>query len=246
MLMFRVKKGKCKSSTGLQHERGNWYKIYPMNTPSPDTATDTNTDFHFYETARGHGLPHDPFNAIVGPRPIGWISSRGKTGNVNLAPYSFFNGFNYTPPILGFSSVGYKDTVRNVEETGEFVWNLTTRALAEQMNASCANFAPDVNEFAQAGLTQAPSRLVAPPRVGESPVSFECKVLSVQQFKDLSGALVNTWMVFGQVVAVHIAKKYLKDGVYDTAAAHPVLRAGGPADYFALGEKFKMPRPKWQ
>ena len=201
-------------------------------------------DIHFYEPANGHGLPHDPFNAIVGPRPIGWISSQGKTGHVNLAPYSFFNGFNYTPPILGFSSVGYKDTVRNVEETGEFVWNLTTRALAEQMNASCANFAPDVNEFERAGLTQAPSRLVAPPRVGESPVAFECKLLSVQQFKDLNGALVNTWMVFGQVVAVHIAKRFLKDGVYDTANARPVLRGGGPGDYFELGPKFLMYRPR--
>ena len=213
-----------------------------MNMP----VTHTDADTYFYEAAKGHGLPHDPFNAIVGPRPIGWISSQGKTGHVNLAPYSFFNGFNYTPPILGFSSVGYKDTVRNVEETGEFVWNLTTRPLVEPMNVSCANFAPEVNEFVQAGLTQAPSRLVAPPRVGESPVAFECKVLSVQQFKDLSGALVNTWMVFGQVVAVHIAKKYLKDGMYDTAAAEPVLRGGGPADYFELGDKFLLKRPKWQ
>ena len=215
-----------------------------MNMPA--THLDADPDIHFYEPAKGHGLPHDPFNAIVGPRPIGWISSQGKTGHVNLAPYSFFNGFNYTPPILGFSSVGYKDTVRNVEETGEFVWNLTTRPLAEPMNVSCANFAPDVNEFEQAGLTQASSRLVAPPRVGESPVAFECKLLSVQQFKDLNGALVDTWMIFGQVVAVHIAKKYLKDGLYDTAAAEPILRGGGPADYFGLGDKFLLKRPKWQ
>ena len=85
------------------------------------------TDIHFYEPRLGHGLPHDPFNAIVGPRPIGWISSHDAQGRLNLAPYSFFNAFNYTPPIIGFSSVGFKDTVRNAQQTGEFVWNLATR-----------------------------------------------------------------------------------------------------------------------
>ena len=104
----------------------------------------TDTTLHTYVPAQGHGLPHDPFNAIVGPRPIGWISSRSRSGAVNLAPYSFFNGFNYTPPIIGFCSIGYKDTVRNIEETREFVWNLVTRDLAEAMNASCANVPPEV------------------------------------------------------------------------------------------------------
>lgn len=202
------------------------------------------TSIHSYIPAEGHGLPHDPFNAIVGPRPIGWISTRSKAGQVNLAPYSFFNGFNYIPPIVGFSSVGYKDSVRNVEETGEFVWNLVTRELAEAMNQTCANVPPEVNEFELAGLSQAPSRVVAAPRVLESPVSFECKVLSVQQFKNHKGEVVNSWMTFGEVVAVHINKRYLKDGVYDTAAAHPVLRGGGPADYFELGPKFLMARPR--
>ena len=88
-------------------------------------------DVHYYEPATGHGLPHDPFNAIVGPRPIGWVSTRGADGSVNLAPYSFFNAFNYTPPLLGFSSTTAKDSVRNARETGEFVWNLATRDLAE-------------------------------------------------------------------------------------------------------------------
>ena len=202
------------------------------------------TSIHSYIPAEGHGLPHDPFNAIVGPRPIGWISTRSKAGQVNLAPYSFFNGFNYIPPIVGFSSVGYKDSVRNAEETGEFVWNLVTRELAEAMNQTCANVPPEVNEFELAGLSQAPSRMVAAPRVLESPVSFECKVLSVQQFKNHKGEWVNSWMTFGEVVAVHINKRYLKDGVYDTAAAHPVLRGGGPADYFELGPKFLMARPR--
>ena len=101
-------------------------------------------DIHFYEPANGHGLPHDPFNAIVGPRPIGWISSHDQAGRLNLAPYSFFNAFNYVPPIIGFSSVGRKDSLNNIEQTGEFVWNLATRPLAEQMNQSCAAVAPEV------------------------------------------------------------------------------------------------------
>ena len=209
-----------------------------MNPPEP------HNDIHSYHPAEGHGLPHDPFNAIVGPRPIGWISTRSRAGQVNLAPYSFFNGFNYLPPIVGFSSVSYKDSVRNVEETGEFVWNLVTRELAEAMNQTCAAVPPEVNEFELAGLTQAPCRLVAAPRVLESPVSFECKVLSVQQFKNLQGEKVNSWMTFGEVVAVHIQKRFLKDGVYDTANARPVLRGGGPGDYFELGPKFLMYRPR--
>jgi flavin reductase (DIM6/NTAB) family NADH-FMN oxidoreductase RutF len=206
--------------------------------------TETRIDIHSYIPSEGHGLPHDPFNAIVGPRPIGWVSTRGKTGLVNLAPYSFFNGFNYVPPIIGFSSIGYKDTIRNIEETGEFVWNLVTREVAEAMNTSCAAAAPEVNEFRLAGLTEAPSRVVAPPRVRESPVSFECKVTQVLRLKTAAGADINSWVTFGEVVAIHIAKRLLKDGVYQTAAARPVLRGGGPADYFELGEHFKMFRPK--
>jgi len=203
-------------------------------------------DIHFYEPRLGHGLPHDPFNAIVGPRPIGWISSRGEGGAVNLAPYSFFNGFNYTPPIVGFASIGFKDTVRNVLQTREFVWNLATRALAEQMNASCAPVPPEVNEFDLAGLTQAPSRLVAPPRVAESPVAFECRLTQSFQLQDAAGASIDSWMVLGEVVAVHIDRAMLKDGVYDTAAARPILRGGGPADYFEISPeaRFRMFRPR--
>ncbi|MDM0059426.1 flavin reductase family protein [Variovorax sp. J22G47] len=206
----------------------------------------THTEMHFYEPRLGHGLPHDPFNAIVGPRPIGWISSRGADGGVNLAPYSFFNGFNYTPPIVGFASIGYKDTVRNVQQTREFVWNLATRPLAEQMNASCAAVPPEVNEFELAGLTQAPSRLVAPPRVAESPVAFECRLTQSFQLQGADGSPVDTWMVLGEVVAVHIDRALLKDGVYDTAAARPILRGGGPADYFEIGpeRRFRMWRPR--
>jgi flavin reductase (DIM6/NTAB) family NADH-FMN oxidoreductase RutF len=201
---------------------------------------------HFYEPRRGHGLPHDPFNAIVGPRPIGWISSHDAQGHLNLAPYSFFNGFNYTPPIIGFASVGAKDTLRNVQQTREFAWNLATRPLAEQMNRTCATVPPEVDEFVLAGLTPAPSRVIAVPRVAESPVSFECRVTQVVQLQAADGAKVETWLTLGEVVAVHIAKWLLKDGVYDTAAAEPILRGGGPADYFGIdaAQRFKMHRPR--
>ena len=203
-------------------------------------------DIHSYEPKDGHGLPHDPFNAIVGPRPIGWISSRDPEGRLNLAPYSFFNAFNYVPPIVGFSSIGYKDTVRNVERTGEFVWNLTTHALAEKMNATSAMAPPDVDEFELAGLTPVPSTLVGAPRVGESPVAFECRVIEVRRLRTAAGDEVDSWLTLGEVVAVHIAKSSLKDGVYDTAAAGHVLRAGGRGDYFEIGpsQLFRLYRPR--
>lgn len=202
-------------------------------------------DIYFYEPGKGHGLPHDPFNAIVGPRPIGWISSQSADGHLNLAPYSFFTAFNYIPPIIGFSSIGRKDTLNNIEQTGEFVWNLATRTLAEPMNKSCAPVAADINEFALAGLTPAASKVVSVPRVQETPVSFECKVTQIIQLQRADKEPVPTWLILGEVVAVHIAKSLLKDGIYDTAAAEPILRGGGPADYFQLGPQslFRMVRP---
>ena len=204
------------------------------------------TEIHTYEPRSGHGLPHDPFNAIVGPRPIGWIATRSAAGTLNLAPYSFFNAFNYTPPIVGFASIGAKDTLHNVQATGEFVWNLATRPLAERMNMTCAAVAPEVDEFALAGLTPVASRLVGVPRVAESPVAFECKVTQVLRLQGVGGVPVDTWLTLGEVVAVHIDRKLLKDGVYDTAAAQPILRAGGPADYFEISaaQNFKMFRPR--
>jgi flavin reductase (DIM6/NTAB) family NADH-FMN oxidoreductase RutF len=200
---------------------------------------------HFYEPRNGHGLPHDPFNAIIGPRPIGWIATRSAAGALNLAPYSFFNAFNYTPPIVGFASIGYKDSVRNIEETREFTWNLVTRPLAEAMNQTCAAVPPGVSEFALAGLTPIESRVIAVPRVRESPVSFECRCTQIVQLQGVNGDKVPTWLVLGEVVAVHIAQTLLKEGVYDTAAAGHILRGGGAADYFSIGPEqlFKMRRP---
>ena len=204
------------------------------------------TDIHFYEPSKGHGLPHDPFNAIVGPRPIGWISSHNEEGHLNLAPYSFFNAFNYTPPIIGFASIGEKDSLRNIRQTREFCWNLTTRALAEQMNLSCAAVAPDVNEFELTGLTPVASRCIAVPRVLQSPVSFECRLTQIVQLQGADGVLVPTWLVLGEVVGVHIAQHLLQNGIYDTASSDTVLRGGGPADYFTVTKDnlFKMFRPR--
>ena len=205
-----------------------------------------NDDIHFYEPSAGHGLAHDPFNALVAPRPIGWISSRSRDGVLNLAPYSFFNAFNYTPPLVGFASIGYKDSVRNIEETGEFGWNLATRPLADAMNQSCAAVEPEVDEFQLAGLTPEPSRVIGVPRVKETPVSFECRVSQILRLTGADGTETDTWMVFGEVVGVHIARHLLKDGVYQTADAEPILRGGGPADYFGISpeKSFQMYRPK--
>jgi flavin reductase (DIM6/NTAB) family NADH-FMN oxidoreductase RutF len=205
----------------------------------------TTTDLHYYEPADGHGLKHDPFNAIIAPRPIGWISSRNAKGHVNLAPYSFFNGFNYTPPIIGFSSTSRKDSIANIEQTGEFVWNLATMDLAKQMNATAAHVAPDISEFTLAGLTEAPSKLVNVPRVAESPVSFECKLTQIIQLQGADGNKVNGWLTLGEVVAVHIDKTLIKDGVYQTALARPIVRAGRRGDYFEIrpDAMFEMVRP---
>ena len=201
--------------------------------------------FHCYEPRHGHRLPHDPFNAIVGPRPIGWISTRSAAGDFNLAPYSFFNAFNYKPPIVGFSSIGHKDTLRNIEQTAEFAWNLVTRSLAEAMNQTSAAVAPGVSEFALAKLTPLDSQLISAPRVAESPVTFECRTTQIVQLQGISGDKVATWLVLGEVVMVHIAASFLKDGVYDTAAAGHVLRGGGPSDFFTIGpgQLFRMDRP---
>lgn len=202
--------------------------------------------FYSYEPVQGHGLKHDPIASILGPRPIGWIATRSLEGHANLAPYSFFNVFNYKPPIVAFASVGWKDTIRNVQATGEFVVNLATRALAEQVNLTSATVPSDVDELELAGLTPAQCLQVAAPRVAESPVALECRVTQVQQLAGLDGNKVETWMAFGEVVAVHIAEKFVRDGIYRTEEARPILRAGGPADYFEItpDSLFRMHRPK--
>ena len=203
------------------------------------------TDVHTYEPAKGHGLKHDPLTAIVAPRPIGWIGSIGAKGNVNLAPYSFFNAFCYKPPIIGFSSTNWKDSAANIQETKEFVWNLATKDLAQQMNATAAHVARDVNEFNVAGLTAVPCKLVNVPRVAESPVAFECRLTQILQLQGANGEKAQAWVTFGEVVAVHIDKAFIKDGVYQTGLARPIVRAGRRGDYFEIKPEnmFEMIRP---
>lgn len=200
-------------------------------------------DHHFYEPADGHGLAHDPLNAIVAPRPIGWISTVSEAGVRNLAPYSFFNLFNYAPPLIGFSSMGWKDSVANIAATKEFVWNLATRPLAEAMNTSSAMTTAD--EFTLAGLDSTPSRLVAPPRVTASPVAFECRLTQLIRLETKEGRALDQWLVLGEAIGIHIDPGLIEDGVYQTAKAHPILRGGGWGDYFEIGEDqlFRMRRP---
>ncbi len=200
-------------------------------------------DTYFYEPRNGHGLPHDPIKAILAPRPIGWISTLDRQGRVNLAPYSYFNGFGSAPPIVGFSSEGRKDSLANVEATGEFVCNLVTRPLAEAMNLTAAPLPSGTDEMAAAGLAAAASRCVRPPRVARSPAAFECKLLQIVVLKDLAGEPTGAQLVLGQVVGVHIDPAYLADGIFDTAAARIIARCGYRGDYAEVDQMFEMIRP---
>ncbi|PQZ93685.1 Asp/Glu/hydantoin racemase [Arthrobacter sp. MYb227] len=199
---------------------------------------------HFYRPAEGHRLAHDPFNAIVGPRPIGWIGTLSPTGVRNLAPYSFFNAFSYKPPLIGFSSTTRKDSARNAELSGEFTWNLVTRALAERMNQTSTT--AEVDEFIFSGLEAADSIDISAPRVAASPVSFECKVSDVIPLRGADGSGSPGVLTIGEVVAVHIDEALIPDGTYQTLLAHPVLRAGGPSAYFELlaEGRFDLTRPR--
>jgi flavin reductase (DIM6/NTAB) family NADH-FMN oxidoreductase RutF len=198
---------------------------------------------YFYEPRSGHGLPHDPFKAIVAPRPIGWVSTIDPEGRVNLAPYSFYNAFSEAPPIVGFSSGGRKDSQRNIEATGEFVANLVTRKHAEAMNLTSAPFPHGVNEMECAGLAAAPCRLVKPPRVADAPAALECKLLLVLPLKDLDGKLTANTLILGQVVGVHIDRAFLKGGLFDIAAARTIARCGYRGDYAEVTSVFEMLRP---
>ncbi|WP_196260947.1 flavin reductase family protein [Pelagibacterium limicola] len=199
--------------------------------------------YHSYDPLQGHGLPHDPTKAIVAPRPIGWISSIDSDGRVNLAPYSFFNLFNSNPPILIFGSEGCKDSIRNIAATGEFVFNLATRSLAEAMNLSSGVYPADVDEFVVAGLEKVASEAVAPPRVAASPAAMECRLLEIKPLTDLDGNALASALVIGQAVRVHIAREYLNEGQFDTARAGPIARCGYRGDYAEVNGLFEMLRP---
>jgi flavin reductase (DIM6/NTAB) family NADH-FMN oxidoreductase RutF len=199
----------------------------------------------FYETStNAHGLPHDPFKAIVTPRPIGWITAMSAKGEVNLSPYSFFNAISERPPMVAFSSAGKKDALTFIEETGEFVCNLATYDLREQMNATSAVLPRGENEMAHAGLTPAPSRLVKPPRVADALAALECKWLQTVPLSPLGGGDPSYYLVIGQVVGIHIDDRYIVNGLVDTAAMRPIARSGYRDYFVATPEtKFSITRP---
>ena len=196
------------------------------------SAIDSET--YFYEPQSGHGLKADPFKAVVCPRPIGWISSRSKSGTANLAPYSFFNAVSDAPPTVAFASDGWKNTVSNVAETGEFAFNFVNRDLVDKMNQTSMLHPREVDEFAAAGIESVRCLTIDVPRVKDSPAVLECKLLQIVELKDLSGAQTLYKLVIGQVTGVHLAKRHLRDGLFHTAEAHPIMRAGYRGQYFTV------------
>ena len=206
----------------------------------------------FYEPVKqDHGLPKNPFNSLVIPRPIGWITTVDPEGVVNLAPYSFFNAVGYRPPTVMFASGagsgedGQKDSLRNVEATGEFVCNLSTWETREAMNWSSASVDPEVDELEMSGLTPVPSKLVKPPRVKEAPVHLECKHLRSVDFQNWSNK-DRYVVVFGEVIGVHIEDQYITpEGLIDVDGMKPIGRLGYD-DYTIVGggSIFMMTRPE--
>ena len=198
----------------------------------------------FYEPATRDKsvLPHDPFKAIIAPRPIGWVTTQSKSGSVNLAPYSFFNAFADRPPIIAFSSSGYKDTVTFAAETREFVWNMPTWTLREPMNMTAAPLERGQSEPMFADIEMTASQLVAPPRVKRSPAALECKVIEIKRLVDRHGTELDYWLVFGEVVGIQIDPAYIKNGILDMAAMSPIARCGYQ-DYVVADRTFQMDRP---
>lgn len=202
----------------------------------------------FYRTdVNDHGLPHDPFKACVVPRPIGWISTMSPAGVHNLAPYSFFNGVATAPPMVMFASNGRqphgaKDSLANVEGTGEFVANLATWDLREAMNRSSAPLGPDVDEFAFAGLEALPAKLVRPARVAGAPVHLECVHHQTVDLPSNEPEGRNA-IVIGQVVGVHIEDGLISDGILDLSRVQPLARLGY-FDYTVVNEMFSISRPR--
>lgn len=198
-----------------------------------------------YFRAGQSGLPHDPILAIVAPRPIGWISTMSAAGEVNLAPYSFFNLLASRPYLVGFSSQGAKDSMSFAEEGGDFVFNVASWAQREAMNATSAAHARGIDEMQAAGLAATASNEVRAPRVAGSPAALECRWVETHPLRDASGTPAGFHLVIGEVTGVHIDPALLNDGLFDTAAMQPILRAGYQ-DYFRIhaDHRFTMTRPK--
>ena len=188
-------------------------------------------------------FPHDPFKGLIVPRPIGWISTMSEGGALNLAPYSFFNGFSSWPQIVGFASESVKDSATFAIETGEFTWSMATWALRDQMNLTSAGLPRGESEFAYAKLATAPSKLVRPPRVAESPAALECKVTQVVRLRNMEGRELPNTRVLGQVIGMHIDERFMKNGRFDLAAVKPIARCG--YDEYAVVERvFSLKRPE--
>lgn len=187
-------------------------------------------------------FPHDPFKAMIVPRPVGWISTMGLNGEINLAPYSFFNAFSGAPPLVGFSSEGFKDSAALAEASGEFVWNMATYDLRMEMNASSAPLPLGTSEFEHAGLETAPSAIVKAPRVAASPASLECKVTQIVRLLDMTGAQTDRYLVMGQVVGIHVDERFVVNGMLDIAAMKPIARCGYQ-DYAVVDKVFAVKRP---
>lgn len=197
----------------------------------------------FYDPrSEPHGLPHNPWNALVSPRPIGWISTLSPDGVANLAPYSFFNAVSGNPPFVMFSSTPRKHSLSNIEATGEFVVNVVSWDLRTQMNQSSAFYAADVDEFEKVGLAKAPCRNVRPPRVAAAPASIECLLYQVIPLKPKSGLPSASTVVIGEVVGIHIDDAVIRDGRVDPTLFRPVARLGY-MDYSVTDEVFEMLRP---
>lgn len=201
---------------------------------------------HYDSVKNAHGLKHDPFKALIVPRPIGWITSVDDKGICNLAPYSFFNAVGDRPHYVMFSSSGIKDSARNAEATGEFTCSLATWDTRNEMNVSSAPIPPDQDEYPIAGLTAVASKFVKPPRVKESPAAFECKYWKTLELPDVNKAdQTGHYVVIGQVVGIYINDAYIRDGMVDTAAMQPIARMGY-MDYAVVREdsRFTLNRPE--
>jgi len=196
----------------------------------------------FYEPSNGHGLPFNPFKAIVAPRPIGWISTRASDGTPNLAPYSFYNAIADTPPMVMFSSSGRKDSVDIAEATGQFVCNFVGEALFKAMNQTSFAYERSVSEFGKAGLEEADCRVVKAPRVAAAPAALECVVTDIMEVKDRNRKPVGNWLIIGEVVGVHIDDAMLTDGRFDLDKAKPVTRLGY-RDFGMSPHIVELPRP---
>ena len=198
----------------------------------------------FYPTETNkHGLAHDPFKAIVAPRPIGWIGTKGTDGSLNLGPYSFFNAISDRPKLVMFSSSGRKHSQQNARETGVFTCSFVSRNLVDQMNLSSATVPYGVNEFEFSGLTAKQGEIVDAPYVAEAFAVLECKVTEIIEPRGLSGEPSENVMVIGEVVGIHIDETIIREGRLDMAIARPVARMGY-MDYAEGSDVFELIRPK--